>query len=132
MIEEYLMNKAKEAMPEFEWTVNYETGSEQTATVYYEGGGNGDKNNETSFRYPEYMLYFQSSKENWSTSRIAAYKAYRLFHLKSFEDIVEVPELELKVRVYLIEATGEPLRVGVTDDIMEYSLNLIVTLREEN
>jgi hypothetical protein len=65
-------------------------------------------------------------------SRIAAYKAYRLFHEKSFEELVEVPELELKVRVYLIEATGEPLRVGVTDDIMEYSLNLIVTLREEN
>lgn len=132
MIEEYLMNKAQEAMPEFEWTVNYETGSEQTATVYYEGGGNGDINNETNFRYPEYMLYFQSSKKNWDTSRIAAYKAHRLFHLKSFEDIVEVPELELNVRVYLIQAMGEPVRVGVTDDIMEYSLNLIVTLREEN
>jgi len=132
MIEEYLMNKAQAAMPEFEWTVNYETGTEQTATVYYEGGGAGDVENETNFRYPEYMIYFQSSKENWDISRIAAFKAYRLFHKKSFDELVEVPELELKVRVYLIQAMGEPVLVGVTNDIMEYSLNLIVTLREEN
>lgn len=131
MIEEYLMERAKIILPDLEWTVNYSTGTESTGAVYYEGGPMDNPNNETELRYPQYMFYFQSSKKNWDESKIAAYKVYDLFHKWTLEELVHVPELEKSYRVYYIQALGEPIRVGEEKGVMEYSLNIQVTLREE-
>jgi hypothetical protein len=131
MIQEYLMYKAQAALPLLEWTVDNVTGEQMTGTVYYEGGGKGNPENETKLRYPEYQFYFKSSKEDWSVSQIAAYTVHDLLDGLQLEELVEVPKLNKSYRVYYIQATTEPLRIGVIDDIQEYSVNFQVTLREE-
>ncbi len=131
MIERYLMKRAKVLLPEFKWSINYSTRSESAATVYYEGGPIPQPNNETDLRYPQYMFYFQSSRQNWDESMIAAYKVYDLFHKLTLDELVEVKEIGKTYRVYYMQALGEPIRVGEDQGVMEYSLNIQVTLREE-
>ncbi|MEK4754795.1 minor capsid protein [Priestia sp. FSL R5-0597] len=132
MIEEYLMKQAKEITPELEWTVNYVTGMEATGTVYDTGGSNGDINNDAEIRYPTYQFWIRSSKEDWDLAKKVAYRLYKQFHKKSVDDVVHVPELDASYRVFFMQFMSQPILIGEVDDVMVYSLNLEVTLREES
>lgn len=129
MIQEFLKNQAKPVKPDLEWSVDYYTGLDRTGTVYYEGGRAANKNDEAQTRRPEYMIFIRSS--DFSEAEVTAHKLYKLFHMKTVEELVCVPELETCYRVYFIEAVSEPSRLGVSGDVMEYSLNLLITMREE-
>jgi len=133
MIEEYLMNQAKEIAPELEWTVNYVTADEATGTVYDEGGSNGNVNNDADTMYPNYMFWIRSPKDSnqWDRAKVVAYQLYNHFHKKSVDELVHVPELDKDYRVIFMQAMSQPIFIGVTDDVMVYSLNIQVTLKEE-
>ena len=131
MIEEYLMNQAKEIAPDLEWTVNYVTGKEATGTVYDEGGSNGNINNDANTMYPVYMFWIRSSKKNWDLAKVVAYQLYNHFHKKSVDEFVHVPELDKTYRVLFMQAMSQPIPIGVTDDVMVYSLNIQATIEEE-
>ncbi len=131
MIEEYLMNQAKEIAPELEWTVNYVTGEEATGTVYDEGGSIGNVNNDADTMYPNYMFWIRSPKTNWDAAKVVAYQLYTHFHKKSVDDVVHVPELDKNYRVLFMQAMSPPNPIGVIDDVMVYSLNIQATIEEE-
>lgn len=131
MIEEFLMNEGKKIAPELTWTANFLTKVEATGTVYDESGPNDNLNSDTGIIYPEYMFWIQSPIDNWDIAKIVAYKLYGHFHKQYVKELIHVPELGKNYRVFFMEATSQPLRIGVEDDVMKYSLNLRVTLREE-
>lgn len=130
MIQEYLMNQAKQLYPDLKWSVDYYTAEDNTGTVYYEGGSPSNVNNETGIRYPEYMVFIRSS--DYSKAEVIAHKLYKFFHKKTVKDLIFVPELDTSYRVYFMQSMSEPNRIGVSGDVMEYSINLLITLREEN
>lgn len=129
MIQEYLMNQAKQLQPDLKWTVDYYTAEDNTGTVYYEGGSLSNVNNETDMSYPEYMVFIRCS--DYSKSEVVAHKMYKLFHKKKVDELIYVPELDTSYRVYFMQAMSTPNRIGVSGDVMEYSVNLLITLREE-
>lgn len=127
MIQEYLMDRGKEVAPHLTWTVDFYSNPIDTGTVFYEGGTPGNKNSEVHIRYPQYMFYIRT--KNWSEAEVVSHRLYKILHLSSV-DRVYVPELDISYRVFLMEA-NEPIRLGVIDDVMVYSLNLQVNLKEE-
>lgn len=129
MIQEYLMNQAKTVAPDLEWTVDYYSAVANTGTVFYEGGSPSDVNNDTNIRYPQYMFYIRTA--DWSKAEVIAHKLYKFFHRKSVEELIFVPELDTSYRVYFMQSMSEPNRIGVSGDVMEYSINLLITLEEE-
>lgn len=129
MIQEYLMNQAKTVAPDLEWTVDYYSAVTNTGTVFYEGGSPSDVNNDTNIRYPQYMFYIRTA--DWSKAEVITHKLHKLFHKTNVDELIFVPELDTSYRVEFIQAMGEPIRLGVNEDVMEYSLNIQVTLREE-
>lgn len=133
MISEFLMNQAKGVVPELEWTVNFfyaeETkGQEIKQGIVYDETGAAPSLDDVKMRYPEYMIYIRSS--DWQLAERAAKRLAKFFHLNS--DIIKDPvtEDEDTYKLYQIECTSEPIRIGVNDhDVMEYSVNLRVNLR---
>jgi len=129
MIQEYLMNQAKTVAPDLEWTVDYYSSVTNSGTVNYEGGPPSDVNNDADTRYPQYMFYIRTA--DWSKAEVITHKLYKLFHKKKVDELIYVPELETSYRVFFIKAMSEPVKIGVIDDTMEYSLNIQATIEEE-
>jgi len=125
MIQSYLKDELALAIPELEWTIDYYAAKDNTATVYSEGGPGPDPY-DTRFRYPQYQVLIRSS--DWGFAGQAAQKVFGFFYKKSN---LSVSNSFNTYRIYLIEPMGEPLRLGVRNDVMEWTVNLQVTLREE-
>lgn len=132
MIQEWLKDRLKAALPQAKWTVDYEpNNSDQFGTVYYEGGGapgGGDFN----YRYPRFMVWIES--EDWT---MAEYIAQTVFdelhnlHKWSGKQSIHVVYTdknnqvirEEDVTLHSITAAGDPNRIGVEDGKMQYSVN---------
>ena len=133
MIQRYLMNELKVILPALEWSVDFYTGEDNTGTVYYEGGAPPDLS-DMDWRYPAYMIYIRSS--DWQLAEQAAQAVYSALH-KQQDMQVQIEQYDGEnvvgakaYHVLFIEAMSEPLRIGVDKNIMEYSINFRVTLRE--
>lgn len=135
MIDENLMDILKTNIPELEWSVNFRTSDDNTGTVYNEGGLKPSEY-EDGMEYPQYMVYIRSS--NFELAKEAARKTFENLH-KLQNVIMNVPIRDLTtdeitgyypVHVLLITALSTPLRIGVTDNVMEYSVNIQVILRK--
>jgi hypothetical protein len=124
MIQSFLKDEAKAVVPELEWTIDFYTSEDNTGTVYSEGGTPPDSY-ESGMRYPEYMVFIRSS--DWTLARVAANKVFKQLHRKMN---VQASVDGSQFQVFFIEALGEPIRLGAQDDVMEYSINFRVTLRE--
>lgn len=124
MIHRYLKNQAQQAIPSLGWSVNFYTGADNTGTVYTEGGPTA-RLDDTKIRYPEYMIYIRSS--DFDAAERRAQEVYDMFHEKA--DFI-VTEEDKTFQVIFLQALSEPLRLGVDNDKMEYSINLQATLRE--
>lgn len=132
MIQSFFVSEIKPHLPDLEWTQDYYTGVDNTGTVYSEGGEPPDIY-DAKFRFPEYMILIRSS--DWPYAVYAAQKVFDNFHTKrdlsvSVEHVVKGTKFTNQYKVYFIEALSEPLRLGAKDNIMEYSINFRVTLRE--
>jgi hypothetical protein len=133
MIQLYLMNELKGILPALEWSIDFYSGEDNTGTVYYEGGASPDLN-DMNWRYPSYMVYIRSS--DWRFAEQAAQAVYNALHKR--QDLqVQIEQYDgenvVGVKTYhvlFIQATSEPLRIGVDNNIMDYSVNFQVTLRE--
>lgn len=134
MIQRYLANELKKVVPDLEWTADFYTAEDHTGTVYSEGGS-APNIYETGIRYPAYMVYIRSSA--WSYAETAAQKVFDAFHRKGdFTATINEYDRNENVigsksyHVFFVAAASDPLRIGVQDNIMEYSVNLDVTLTE--
>ncbi|MUK89155.1 hypothetical protein GMD78_12305 [Ornithinibacillus sp. L9] len=133
MIQEALMNQLKGVVPDLTWTIDYRTADDNTGTVYSTPGFPPDQY-DTQYRYPSYQVYIRSS--DWDFAKFAAEQTFQAFHNKinfvvstEYEKDGEVV-LTRKFHVFTIMASSEPIPVGVKDEIMEYSINFDVTLKE--
>lgn len=124
MIQSYLKDELKLVLPQLEWTIDYFSGEDNTGTVYSEGGPAPDSY-EASFRFPQYMVLIRSS--DWLMAEQATQTALNAFHRKTN---VLVLLGSKKYRIYFIEAMGEPIRLGAQNNVMEWTVNFQVTLRE--
>lgn len=132
MIHAYLKERLEQLLPTLEWSDSFYSAEDHTGTVYYEGGFPPSLD-DTDMRYPSYMVYIRSS--NWRLAEQAAQIVYDALH-KQREWMVQIDYANENVagvktyHVLFIEAMSEPLRIGVDKNVMEYSVNFKVTLRE--
>jgi hypothetical protein len=133
MIQSFLKDEAEMVLSDLEWTIDFYTGEDNTGTVYSESGEPPDTY-DADFRFPEYMFFIRSS--DWAYAETAAEKIVDHFHKKNnllvtIEKSIKSLIVNKRYKVFFIEALGEPLRLGAKNNIMEYSINFKVTLREE-
>lgn len=134
MIQKYLADELEKIIPDLEWTSDFYTGQDHTATVFSEGGRKPGIYG-VGMQYPSYMVYIRSS--SWNYAKTVAQRVYKALHKKrDFVVTVDIFDKDENVigstsyRVFLIAAASTPNRIGVKDNIMEYSVNFDVTLTE--
>lgn len=133
MIQVFLKDRLAALLPDLMWTASFRTADDNTGTVYYEGGGQPDQYDVVK-RYPHYMIFLSSS--DWKYAEYAAETVYDELH-KLENEIVEVKFYKggnvvavKSYRVFLITAAGEPVDLGVTNNVRDFSINFDVTLLE--
>lgn len=134
MIQVHLMEELQAVIPGLTWTVDYHSAKDNTGSVYATSGRAADKY-DTEYRYPGYQVWIRSS--DWDFAKLAAELVYKRLHKKgNFKVNVDYEKggevvLTKRYRVFLILATSDPIRIGANNEIMEYSVNFDVTLKEE-
>ncbi|WP_414049775.1 hypothetical protein [Macrococcus animalis] len=137
MIQEPIMTLLRDNISGLSWSIDYRTASDNTGTVYSDSGEKPSIYDE-EMRYPYYQVYIRSS--NFELAKNCATQVYDLLHKKMNWEIElpiydpDNPDEVLSTNnytVYHIEALSEPLLIGVTDEVMEYSINFKTTLRKE-
>lgn len=134
MIESKLVEILRDKIPELSWSESFRTEDDNTGTVYDEGGPRPSLYDERML-YPQYMIYIRSS--NFGMAKNSAQIVFDTLH-KMENVVMEVPKYDNSdniigydmYQVFLIEALSTPLRIGVQDDVMEYSVNIQATLRK--
>lgn len=133
MIQVFLKDKLAALLPDLMWTASFRTVDDNAGTVYYEGGGQPAQY-DVPIRYPRYMVFLSSS--DWKYAEYAAETVYEALH-KLENEIVEVKFYKdgnvvagKSYRVFLITAAGEPVDLGVTNEVRDFSINFDVTLLE--
>lgn len=135
MIQAYLKDILAPLFPKLTWSMDYRQAADDTGTVYSESGYPPDQY-ESGTRRPSYMVYVRSS--DWGYAERAAQGVFKALHRKehipvSIEDTDEEGNVIgiRRYHVFLITAATEPLRIGVENGVMEWSVNFDVTLKEE-
>lgn len=117
MIQEYIMNQLVDEFPELEWTVNYKTSNGNYGAVYYDGGDKPELN-DTQARHVNYQIVIEH--KNFDEAERLAFGSFNKIHgIKA----VHTYHLEQPIFVQYIFAETEPLRIGVENDKMIYTLN---------
>lgn len=133
MIQGYLRKELQSIIPDLTWTEDYFYADDNTGTVYATASGKPDRY-DTEYRYPGYQIWIRSS--DWDHAKLAAEQTFKQLHKKSnFRVAVDYEKdgqvvLTKHYLVFFIVAASDPIRVGDNDDIMEYSVNFDVTLKE--
>ena len=132
MIEKPLKTFLSSQIPTCIWSVNNFTAPDNTATVYSEGGMQPSKY-EDVMQYPQYQIYIRN--RDYDKAKGIAQKVHDLLYEKS-NFVVGVTETnhdgttyEVEYTVYFIHALSPPIRIGINDDVMEYSVNIQCELR---
>lgn len=134
MIQRFLKDELAKVVPDLVWSADFYALDDHTGTVYSEGSRT-PATNDTEMRYPTYMVYIRSSA--WSFAETAAQKVYYALH-RTGDFKVTVNEYdkdenvigEKRYHVFFIAAVSDPIRIGVQNNVMEYSVNFDVTLTE--
>lgn len=127
MIEKYLKEYGSEHIKDMFWSVNYTALKDNYIVVYDDGGGNINFNNEN----PAYKHYYQIevASSDWDKAKKKVYELYKLFYGFSNQNI-EVAFKDDNSTTYeeyflnSIYPQTPPIRVGVVDNLMIYTLNL--------
>ncbi len=132
MIQSFFVLEAKVILPDLEWSQDFYTGEDNTGTVYVESGEPPDTY-DARFRFPNYMVLIRSS--DWPYAEYAAQEVFDYFHTKhdftvNVEKTIKNRAIQKQFKVFFIEALSDPIRLGAQNNIMEYSINFKVTLRE--
>lgn len=124
MIEVEIKNSLETRVDGLTWSANYRTAQDDYGVVYYEGGDSINQNDESGTERLLFQVEICSS--NFDKSKYKAHEVYKLLHRRGnikFESSYE----DITVRSYLhsIMAETPPIRVGVIDDKMIYTINFV-------
>ena len=124
MIEVEIKNSLEDRVDGLTWSANYRTAQDDYGVVYYEGGDSINQNDESGTERLLFQVEVCSS--NFDKSKYKAHEVYKLLHRSGnikFESSYE----NITVRSYLhsILAETPPIRVGVIDDKMIYTINFV-------
>lgn len=126
MIEKYFTDQLNIQYPTWNISENYYEAEDNIIAVYNEGGGVPDPSNEVKILTPSYMVWLSSS--DWGAVAKMAYEIYRLFDNQRYFTVTNYDGVQFYV--YMVVGQQSPLRIGVEDGKMQYSINFDVTLRE--
>lgn len=131
MIQRAIKKILQDRIPDLEWTVDYRTAQSEFGVVYYEGGYPPDRSDMKS-HLMNYQVEIRSQSFDKASNR--AFDTYKAIH--GIENrVVEVPILEDgrlirtdKHFIQYIYAESPPIRVGVENDIMIYTINFLALI----
>lgn len=137
MIQFHLTDVLRAALPDLKWSTDYRTGTDDTGTVYYEGGASPGQYDVPS-RRPRYMVYIQSS--DWAYAEYAATKASEVLHkyhnpdiaVEYYKDNALIDTKHVYLQALIQQGGINP--IGVENDVMDYSINFdayIIENKEE-
>lgn len=128
MIEVALKNILKEEVKGLAWSANYKTLEDDYGVVYYEGG---DPLNNSSDLHEEHLIYqVEICSSNFDKSKAKAQQVYEKLNKlnnKVMSFIYEEDSDRIEVHHYLhfLRAETPPLRIGVINDKMIYTINFV-------
>lgn len=131
MIQRTIKNILQDNIPDLEWTVDYRTSPTEFGVVYYDGGY-PPKRNDLKAQRMNYQVEIRSKDFDKAFNR--AFQCYNL--LDDIVDLLaEIPvyedgELLHTERHYVlyIQAEVPPIRVGVVEDSMVYTINFVALI----
>ncbi|MBM6628561.1 hypothetical protein JTF04_02615 [Mammaliicoccus vitulinus] len=131
MIQRAIKNILQGKLPDLEWTVDYHTAQSEFGVVYYEGGYPPDRSDMKS-HLMNYQVEIRS--ESFDKAANHAWDSYNTIHGITSQ-VMEVPILENgnlirtdKHYVQYIYAESPPIRVGVINDNMIYTINFLALI----
>lgn len=131
MIQRAIKNILKDKLPDLEWTVDYHTASSEFGVVYYEGGYPPDRSDMQS-HLMNYQIEIRSKGFDKATNR--AFDSYNAIHGIT-NKVMKAPVYEDgellrtdKHFVQYIYAESPPIRVGVSNDNMIYTINFLALI----
>lgn len=126
-IKKILMDK----VPDLEWTVDYHTAQSEFGVVYYDGGYSPDRSDMKS-HLMNYQVEIRSKDFDKTVNR--AFDSYNAIHGIT-NQIMKVPIYEDgslirtdKHFTQYIYAESPPIRVGVINDNMIYTINFLALI----
>lgn len=117
MIQRYIKDQLASLYPNMEWTVDYETSDGDYGVVYYDGGDQPDRSDRQS-RYLNYQVVIKLSN-----FREAERIAFGIFEAINGQKDIQLEHFDRPIFVQYIYAETEPMRIGVYDDRMIYTIN---------
>ncbi|WP_416349708.1 hypothetical protein [Mammaliicoccus lentus] len=131
MIQRAIKNILDDKLPDLEWTVDYRTKPSETGVVYYDGGYPPDRSDMKS-HLMNYQVEIRSESFDKATNR--AFDSYKAIHGIT-NKVMKVPVYEDgellrtdKHFVQYIYAESPPIRVGVSNDNMIYTINFLALI----
>lgn len=128
MIEKALKDILKEQVSGLIWSANYKTLNDNYGVVYYEGG---DPLNNSSDIQEEHLTYqVEVASSDFDKSKFKAQQVYELLNrmsnkTMSFIHDDDIDKIEVHHYLHFLRAETPPLRVGVIDDKMIYTINFV-------
>jgi hypothetical protein len=117
MIQRFIRNQLVDEFDYLEWTIDYKSSNGNYGAVYYDGGDTPDRN-DTNARHMNYQIVIEHN--DFELAERTAYSVRDKIHgiLN-----VQTKHFDRCIFVQYIYAESEPIRVGVIDDKMIYTLN---------
>ena len=131
MIEKAIKNLLNEQVKGLLWSANYKTQNDNYGVVYYEGGDPINVNDETKAERLNYQVEINSS--DFDKAKFKAHQVYTLLHGLSNQVYTAAyndngDEIEVKHKLHFMAAETPPLRIGVIDDKMIYTINFVANV----
>ena len=131
MIQRAIKKILQDRIPDLEWTVDYRTAQSEFGVVYYEGGYPPDRSDMKS-HLMNYQVEIRSKDFDKTVNR--AFDSYNAIHGIT-NQIMKVPIYEDgslirtdKHFTQYIYAESPPIRVGVINDNMIYTINFLALI----
>ncbi|MGW7932854.1 hypothetical protein BU107_07030 [Staphylococcus xylosus] len=120
MIQRYLKELLENEIHELIWTVDYRTQNDNLGVVYY-SGGEPKKTNDVGDERLTYQIEIRSS--NFDLATYKAQQVYDFIHGINDINLTVNTYKEQKIYIQYIKAITPPLRIGVRDNRMIYTVN---------
>lgn len=117
MIQEYIKDKLEPKFNDLEWSVDYKTSDGNYGAVYYDGGDMPDRN-DLKGRHVNYQVVIQH--EDFERAERIAFGVFDTIH-----GIIGIRTYHYDTPLFVqyIYAETEPMRIGVINDRMLYTIN---------
>lgn len=117
VIQDFIKDQLVDDFDYLEWTVNYKTAETNYGVVYYDGGDMPERN-DTNARHLNYQIVIEH--KDFDLAEETAYNVYEKIHGITAQ---QTTHFNRCLFIQYIFAETEPIRLGVYDDSMVYTLN---------